>query len=299
MFKRQRTGSVVCASCGSLVGVNDEKCYSCGRRNPGLWGFGRALRSLGNDLGFISVALYGCSGLYVATLLFSLAIGENIFDGSVFSLFGPGIQTLIAFGGSGEYPVFVMGRWWTVLSAGWLHAGLLHLVFNMMMLRQIGPATADLYGAARMIIIYVIGGAAGFLCSSVAGAVMPPLPIIGGGQFTIGASAPLFALLGGLMYYSRRGGSSLVRSAVMGYVMSAVMFGILMPGIDNYAHAGGFGGGYLAGRLLDPLKPERIDHMVIAAVCLVVSGLAIAASLITALWPTVMRFFGGPAPIVG
>ena len=58
------------------------------------------------------------------------------------------------------------------------------------------------------------------------------------------------------MYYSRRGGSSLVRSAVMGYVMSAVMFGILMPGIDNYAHAGGFGGGYLTGRLLDPLKPS-------------------------------------------
>ena len=66
---------------------------------------------------------------------------------------------------------------------------------------------------------------------------MPPLPIIGGGALTIGASAPIFGLLGGLMYYSRRGGSSLVRSAVMGYVMSAVMFGILMPGIDNYAHA--------------------------------------------------------------
>src|SRR6188508_1161333 len=74
MFKRQRTGSVVCASCGSLVGVNDDVCYSCGRRNPGLWGFGRALRSFGNDLGFINVVLYGCIGLYIASLLFSLAI---------------------------------------------------------------------------------------------------------------------------------------------------------------------------------------------------------------------------------
>ena len=49
MFKRQRTGSVVCASCGSLVGVNDEQCYSCGRRNPGLWGFGPLLRHLGAE----------------------------------------------------------------------------------------------------------------------------------------------------------------------------------------------------------------------------------------------------------
>ena len=299
MFKRQRTGSVVCASCGSLVGVNDDKCYSCGRRNPGLWGFGRALRSFGNDLGFITIALYGCIGLYVASLLFSLAIGENIFGGGVFSMFSPGVESMISFGASGAYPVFRMGRWWTVLSAGWLHAGVLHILFNMMMLRQLGPPTADIYGAARMIIVYTVGGVAGFVCSSVAGYIMPPLPIIGGGVLTLGASAPIFGLLGGLMYYSRRGGSSLVRSAVMGYVMSAVMLGILMPGIDNYAHAGGFGGGYLAGKWLDPLKPERTDHMMIAAGCLILSGISIAASLITALWPTLMRFFGGPAPIIG
>ena len=51
MFKRQKTGSVVCASCGSLVGVNDEQCYNCGRRNPGLWGYGPLLRRLGTDFG--------------------------------------------------------------------------------------------------------------------------------------------------------------------------------------------------------------------------------------------------------
>ena len=58
---RQKTGSVVCASCGSLVGVNDERCYSCGRRNPGLWGFGPMLRRFGNDLGFVTLVVYGCS----------------------------------------------------------------------------------------------------------------------------------------------------------------------------------------------------------------------------------------------
>ena len=44
MFQRRTTGSVVCPSCGSLVGVRDDKCYTCGRSNPGLWGFGPALR---------------------------------------------------------------------------------------------------------------------------------------------------------------------------------------------------------------------------------------------------------------
>ena len=69
---RQRTGSVVCASCGSLVGVNDDTCYSCGRRNPGLWGFGPLLRRFGNDLGFTNVIVYGCAGLYTLSLILTV-----------------------------------------------------------------------------------------------------------------------------------------------------------------------------------------------------------------------------------
>ena len=53
------------------------------------------------------------------------------------------------------------------------------------------------------------------------------------------------------------------RSAIMGFIL---------PGVDNYAHGGGFLGGYLAGMWLDPLKPERMDHLVGAALCLVLTG---------------------------
>ena len=292
MFKRQRTGSVVCASCGSLVGVNDDVCYSCGRRNPGLWGFGRALRELGNDLGFATLVIYGCVVLYAATLLLSMLIGQGIEMRSPLSMLGPSPVALLAFGASGSQPVFGYGRWWTVLSAGWLHGGILHILFNMIALRQLAPPTADIYGAARMVIIYVLGGASGFIFSTLAGVIMPPLPFIGAGGFTIGASAPIFGLLGGLMYYSRRGGSSLMRSAVMGYVMSAVVMGVLLPGIDNWAHGGGFAGGYLVGKWLDPLKPERMDHMFIAAGCLIVSALAVLVSLVTVL-PLLLPLIGG------
>src|SRR6185437_384169 len=140
---RQKTGSVVCASCGSLVGVNDDRCYSCGRRNPGLWGFGPVLRRFGNDLGFVSLVVYGCAALYTATLLVTLLLGGNLFSGSVFSILGPSNGVLMLFGESGAVPVFVYGRWWTLLSAAWLHAGALHILFNMMWVRQIGPVVAD------------------------------------------------------------------------------------------------------------------------------------------------------------
>src|SRR3954453_10353615 len=98
---RQKTGSVVCASCGSLVGVNDEKCYTCGRRNPGLWGFGPILRRFGNDLGFVTLVIYGCLLLYGATLVTSMAIGEGLGGGSIMGLLGPGHNTLLVFGESG------------------------------------------------------------------------------------------------------------------------------------------------------------------------------------------------------
>jgi uncharacterized membrane protein YfcA len=65
----------------------------------------------------------------------------------------------------------------------------------------------------------------------------------------------------------------------MSYVVAMIVFGLIVPGIDNYAHAGGFFGGYLAARWLDPLKPERIDHIVGAVICLVISALAILASI--------------------
>ena len=72
MFKRQTSGAVVCSSCGQLVGVNDATCYNCGRRNPGLWGWAPALRSLGHDLGFVTFVTGSCVVVYGLTLLFSV-----------------------------------------------------------------------------------------------------------------------------------------------------------------------------------------------------------------------------------
>ena len=60
MFNRQTTGSVVCPACGKLVGVQDDKCWSCGRRSPGMWGFASVLRRLGSDLGFAQLVIFAC-----------------------------------------------------------------------------------------------------------------------------------------------------------------------------------------------------------------------------------------------
>ena len=279
---RQKTGSVVCASCGSLVGVNDDKCYTCGRRNPGLWGFGPVLRRFGGDLGFTTAIVYGCAIVYTLSLLLTVASGGNLMGGSAFSILGPNNFAAYALGASGAAPLFEHGRWWTLLSAGWLHGGALHILFNVMWVRQLGPAVGDIYGAARMVIIYTLSSMSGFLLSSVL-AYYTSIPFFSGGWLTLGASAPIFGLLGALVHYGRRGGSSLVGSQALNYAIMMGVFGLIMPGIDNSAHLGGFAGGYLASMWLDPLKRERMDHFVGAAVCLLATALAVIASLATVL----------------
>lgn len=275
MFKRKTEGSVICTSCGVLVGVNDSTCYNCGRRNPGLWGYGPALRSLGHDLGFVPIVTGGTIILYVLSLILSR-------DG-IQVMLSPSTAILYLLGASGATPVVGYGRWWTLLTAAWLHGGVLHIFFNVMWIRSLGPEIANLYGAGRMIIIYTLSSITGFAMSTALYLLPVRIPFFGGANITVGASAPIFGLLGALVYYGRRTGSSHISQAGLQYALIAGVMGFIMPGIDNTAHLGGFAGGYLASLILDPLKPERIDHLAIAVGCLVVTFIAIIWSVVTAL----------------
>jgi rhomboid protease GluP len=278
----KRTGSVLCPSCGSLVGVNDEQCLTCGRRNPGLWGFTAVLRELGDDMGFARLVLWACGALFLASLAVDVAgIGMQ----GILSFLSPSDRSLFLFGASGAVPVFRYGHWWTVLSAAWLHGGALHILFNMMWARDLLPPTARFYGAGRTVIIYTVAAITGFTASSVAGAFFTFMPSMlrGAGFITVGASAPIFGLLGALLHYGRRGGSSMVSQQAKSLALTMLFFGFVMPGVDNWAHLGGLGGGWLAAKLLDPLKPERGDHMVGALVCLALSLASILVSVVEGL----------------
>jgi rhomboid protease GluP len=257
-----------------LVGVNDDTCYNCGRRNPGLWGYAGAIRALGSDLGFVPFVMGLCGIVYALTLVASQG---NIGMQGLFGFLSPSLRATFLFGSSGAIPVFEAGRWWTVLSAGWLHGGLLHIGMNMYALRQIAPAVAEVYGPGRMVLVYTAGSIAGFALSSLAGEYLPG--ILRGGQFTVGASAGISGLIGAILAYGHRSGSGMARSYATSIIIQLAIMGFILTGIDNYAHGGGIAGGYVAARWLDPLKPERVDHVVAALVCLGLSLLSIVVSI--------------------
>jgi rhomboid protease GluP len=265
-----------------LVGVRDAECLGCGRRQPGLFGLTDLLRRSGFEDLFVPIVMWGCGALYLA----SLAIDPGSIGGSgLLSLISPGIESLFKLGASGAVPVFGFGRWWTVLSASWLHGGVLHIVFNMMSVRDLGPAVSHLYGGSRTFIIYIVAGAAGFLASSVAGAHLNAfLPqFLHGGSITVGASAGIFGLLGAVLHYGYRGGSTHIRELATRWIITGLAFGFVIPHIDNWAHLGGLAGGYLASYWLDPLTPEQGVHTIVAMALLALSAAAVVLSVMAGL----------------
>ena len=253
------------------MGVNDDACLNCGRRNPGLWGFGPLLGNLTRGhVDFDQFVIVACAVLHAASLLVSLFVPDYRIRMDGFNFLGPNPQAMFLLGGSGGFPVWTTGRWWTVLSASWFHGNLIHILFNMMWIRQLVPSVQELYGISRMFIIYTAAGVMGFGLS----AVMSP------GNLTVGASAAVFGLLAAMVYYGRRGGSSMIGQQAKMWAIFLFIFGFIFPAVDNWAHVGGFVGGYAAAMWLDPLKPERMDHLVGALACLGLSALSIIVSIV-------------------
>ena len=256
MIERKTQGSIVCPSCGRLVSANAKECIHCGKKNPGLWGYGPLLNKLLGDFGGITKPIIVTSVvLYIISLLIDPSGIFKSFD--LFRLFSPTGESLIRLGMTGKVPV-MYGRWWTLITAIYLHGGILHVVFNMLWLRNLGTPVDQLFGTSRSFIIFTISGVTGYLLSNMFGI-----------DFTIGASGSIFGLLGALVYYGRKRGGTLgnaIFRQVGTWAVVMFLFGFMMPGINNYAHAGGFLGGYGAAFLVgfQELKPEKQNHRLVA-----------------------------------
>ena len=100
--------STICPSCGSLVGVKDEKCYVCGRPQPGLFGLTPVLRGLGGDLGFLQIVFGGCGLLYLASLALTARLDPDALQegGGPFGSLGALDSRSFLLGASGAVPVF-------------------------------------------------------------------------------------------------------------------------------------------------------------------------------------------------
>lgn len=233
---RKRSGAVVCPNCEKLVDVSEPTCPFCGYTAPGMFGYGPAIQKFFRKLDLSIVVIGACVVLYVLALVLD---PRAIFRmAGMFDILAPTSGALAVLGMTGGFAM-AQGRWWTLLTAIFLHGSLLHLLFNMVITRQYLPHVIDLYGGARAWVIFLAGGVIGFGLSNLAMGVP-----------TIGASGAIFGLLAALIVYGRRTRQTAVTQQL--WMSAAVMFafGFFMPSVNNWAHAGGFAGGFVAAEAL-------------------------------------------------
>jgi len=265
----KRTGSMLCPSCRKLINVDAERCPYCGQFRPGLWGWMPLIQRLvGRQLDLVRIIIVVCITLYVV----SLAIDPpSVIGGGLSGLLAPSPQALYILGMTGGVAVHA-GHWWTILTAIYLHGGLLHIAFNLIWIYQLGPTVEAIYGPGRFFVLWSASGAAGFVVSNLFGA--PP---------SIGASGAIFGLLGSLIAYGRRSRSSvdaLITRQMIQWAVILFVFGFLMPQINNLAHAGGFVTGYLMGDAV-ARKGARQEGRVTQICALLLLGATGAAFLLS------------------
>lgn len=267
---RQRSGSSLCYSCGKLNRVDATTCFYCGARWPGLWGFGPLASRLIGRVDFAKSVMVACAVVYVVSLLLDPAAAMQA--RSPFDLLAPSGLVVKRLGAAGALP-WSAGWWWTLITGMYLHGSLLHILFNMLWVRQLAPPVEQLFGTARLIVLYSVAGVVGFAVSNTLGVA-----------WTLGASGAVFGLLGAMVAYGRTRGGTFGVAVFRQYGQWALLIflaSFFLQGVNNWAHAGGFAGGYLAAVVLGPIerRPERGLDRVAAMATVGLTTLAFALAI--------------------
>lgn len=158
--------------------------------------------------------------------------------------------------GANFAPATQDGQWWRLFTAMFLHFGVIHLGMNMWALWDCGQLVERMYGRGRFFAIYVTSGLFGNLVSLVAQ---------GNHAVSGGASGAIFSLYGALITFLWRERNEidprefrLLYWGAIGFSLITVVMGVLVPGIDNYAHVGGFIAGILTSIVIP--KSLKFDH---------------------------------------
>jgi rhomboid protease GluP len=224
-------------------------------------------------------ALKAMIGINVLMFLISLAISGREMGISLnpFNALTPSNKALLLLGASGTYPINSFGNWGSLITANWLHGGLLHIIFNMLALRTLSPLVMREFGIMRMFSIYTLAGAAGFLLS-----------FVGNVSLTIGASAGICGLIGAAMYFGKTAGGpwgALVYKQTRGWIMMLIIIGFLLPNINNWGHAGGFISGLFLAWIFKYLnqRRENLFDYILAISLGVLTGLLLIMAVVNSI----------------
>jgi rhomboid protease GluP len=224
----------MCPHCRAFITTKDKVCPYCHEQvGP------RAYRQDPTGLlaGFIPHARYTTVlilfinlAFYLATSLYSAKTGAGNF-------MNIDIDTLIGFGGAARQLVLGFGQWWRLVTAGFLHGGLVHILMNSWAMFDVGAQVDETFGTARMLVIYFISTITGFLAS----VFLEP-------YLAVGASAALCGLIGAMVaagMHDRSAMGAMIRGSYLRWFIWIMVISFIPGlGIAWAAHLGGFVGGF-------------------------------------------------------
>lgn len=241
-----RARTRMCPECRTLVPRGDRACSACGASLRGVPGGGP-----GRLFGLVFPSSRPATTILITAnvgimLLILAAWGTDVESSGLLRFLSPPWEALYVFGAKLRLAL-MQGEFWRLVTANYLHGGLLHLFMNCFALTSLGPLVEDAFGSRKFFVIYTICG----VCSMTASMLFSPIP-------SVGASGALFGLMGFAIVFGRfRGGSTgrLVAEQLTRWALYGVLM-LFMPGIDNLAHGGGFVAGALLGLVVSPGEPR-------------------------------------------
>jgi len=261
----------MCPNCRAFVTTSDRVCPYC---NVQLGPPPRARFDTGQILGgMIPTARFTTiiillinTGLYVADALNPRA-------------------GLTQAGASGPWPLDSI-QLWRLVTAGFLHGGILHILMNSWVLFDLGAEVEQIYGTSRLIVFYFVSTVTGFFLSSHMGNV------------SVGSSAGIFGLIGAMLAFGVTDKSSLgaaVKSMYTRWLIYALVLSFI-PGIDFYAHIGGLAGGFAAGYLASTPRARLMwKEPLIRGIAIV--SIVLTAAAFTMMFRYMMALAAGPSSL--
>lgn len=232
----QRCERLICPSCMSTasVGFHCPECARSGRQKVytrANWSDAMRRPVVGRALIAANVAVF-VAGIASQSRNAVAGRGGFIADGG---LFGPAVES---------------GEWWRIVTAGFLHAGLLHLLFNMLALFNLAAILEPALGRARLVAVYAVS----LLTGSLGVLVLSP------DALTVGASGAVFGLMGALVVAQRARGMDPWSSGIGTVIALNLFITFTIPGISIGGHIGGLVGGLVCTWILLDAGPRAFKQ---------------------------------------
>ena len=235
------------------------RCPECAKQKTPV----RTVRSLSTT----PTVTYVLIAINVLAFFGSASGGSSFTGGGSGSVFTD--AAVLAYGGPGIG--VAEGEYWRLLTGGFLHSGLLHILFNMYILYYLGSMLEPGLGRARFIGLYF----ASLLAGSFGAILLEP------DALTVGASGAVFGLMGAAFVMQRSQGINPMQSGIGPLILLNLAIGFI-PGLNISigGHLGGLVGGAAAAWLMQQTERRRLPVGAAVAACAVVGVLAVAAAII-------------------